>query len=43
MKEFRINQPKWAGSVGVIGESVIPTSIDLIKELTKFNSPRKNK
>lgn len=32
IKEFNINQPQWAGSVGNFGENVLPTSIDLGKE-----------
>lgn len=35
MKEFNINEPKWAGATGVMGESVIPTAIDLGKEARK--------
>lgn len=35
MKEFNINHPKWAGAVGIMGESVIPTAIDLTKEVIK--------
>ena len=29
MKEFNINQPEWSGSLGVTGESIIPTLIDI--------------
>ena len=33
MEEFNINQPEWAGSVGVFGENIVPTAIDLGKEI----------
>ena len=33
MQDFNINQPSWAGTVGVVGENVIPTAIDLGKEV----------
>ena len=29
MKEFNINQPKWSGSVGITGESIVPALIDI--------------
>ena len=29
MKEFSVNQPKWAGATGVVGENVVPTIIDI--------------
>jgi hypothetical protein len=32
MKEFNINLPKSAGAMGVLGESVLPTAVDLGKE-----------
>ena len=36
LKDFTIHQPKWAGTVGNIGENVIPTGIDLGKEVNKI-------
>ena len=32
VKDVKYYPPKWAGSVGVIGENVLPTTIDLVKE-----------
>ena len=40
MKEFNINQPNWSGSVGVMGESVLPTAIDLGKEASKVHQSK---
>ena len=31
----RIQQPEWAGSMGVVGENIVPTTIDLAKEAAK--------
>jgi hypothetical protein len=33
MKKFNINQPKWTGAAGVIVENIVPTAIDLRKEI----------
>ena len=41
MKEFNINQPEWAGSVGVFGENIVPTAIDLGKEINNVIEVRK--
>lgn len=38
MKNFNINQPKWAGSVGNIGENILPTTIDVIKVFKNIDS-----
>ena len=40
MKDFNINQPQCAGSVGVMGESVFPTVIDLGKEANRVINTR---
>ena len=40
MKEFNINNPIWAGVTGVMGESVIPTAVDLSKEANRINNSR---
>nr|WP_246473173.1 hypothetical protein [Treponema parvum] len=37
MKEFNINQPKWAGATGVVGESVVPTIIDIKNSIAGDN------
>jgi hypothetical protein len=37
MKEFNINQTKWAGATGVAGESVVPTLIDIKNSMTGEN------
>ena len=37
---FTIHQPKWAGSVGVMGESIIPTAHDLKKEYDRVAASR---
>ena len=41
MKEFNINQPEWAGSGGVFGENIVPTAIDLGKEINNVIEVRK--
>ena len=33
MTNFNVNQPQWAGSVGVVGENIIPTMIDIKNNL----------
>lgn len=35
MKEFNIKLPKWAGTANIIGEFVLPTIKDFIKEANK--------
>ena len=35
MKEFSVNQPKWAGATGVVGENVVPTIIDIKNSIYK--------
>ena len=37
LKEFNINQPSWAGSVGNMGENVVPTAIDIGKEINEVS------
>ena len=32
---FNMHQPKWAGSVGVTGESIVPAALDIKNELKK--------
>ncbi len=33
MANFNVNQPQWAGSVGVVGKNIIPTMIDIKNNL----------
>jgi RHS repeat-associated protein len=37
---IRILQPEWSGSVGVIGENVLPTIVDLVTETVKVMQSR---
>ena len=37
---FEIQQPKWAGATGVVGESVIPTAIDIYCSLNQKSELR---
>ena len=40
VEDFEIQQPKWAGAAGVVGESVIPTAIDMYYSLTQKSELR---
>ena len=35
VENFKIQQPKWAGAAGVVGESIIPTVIDMYYSLNQ--------
>lgn len=37
-KEFNINNASWSGSVGNIGENVLPTAMDLMIGVFQVNS-----
>ena len=40
VEDFEIQQPKWAGATGVVGESVIPTAIDIYCSLNQKSELR---
>jgi len=40
VEDFEIQQPKWAGAAGVVGESVIPTVIDMYYSLNQKSELR---
>ena len=40
VEDFEIQQPKWAGAAGVVGESVIPTVIDMYHSLNQKSELR---
>ena len=40
VEDFEIQQPKWAGATGVVGESVIPTVIDMYHSLNQKSELR---
>ena len=40
VEDFKIQQPKWAGATGVVGESIIPTAKDMYRSLTQKSELR---